>query len=90
MSQLHLKNKSCARPARACVITFVVLEGAVPYIFKAILDLGPHSWPEPKRLADGKTKSTILEFRFTLTKTPKEGSMSIYSTYLYRGVIIPI
>ena len=36
------------------------------------------------------TKSTNLDLRFTLTETPKRGSMSIYSTDLYRGVIIPI
>jgi len=37
-----------------------------------------------------KATSTNLEFSFTLTETPKKGSMSINSTGLYRGVIIPI
>ena len=37
-----------------------------------------------------KTKSTNLDLRFTLTETPKKGSLSIHSTDLYRGVITPI
>ena len=36
------------------------------------------------------TKSTDLEFKFTLTETPRRGSLSIGSTDLYRGVMIPI
>ena len=37
-----------------------------------------------------KTKSTKLELRFSLTETPRKGSLSIRSTGLYRGVIIPV
>ena len=33
-------------------------------------------------------KSTNLELRFNLTEPPKKGYLSIYSTDLYRGVII--
>ena len=36
------------------------------------------------------TKSTNLEWRSTLTATPKRGFLSIYLTDLYRGVIIPV
>ena len=36
------------------------------------------------------TKSTNLEWKFASTETPNRGSLSIYSTDLYRGVIIPI
>jgi len=32
----------------------------------------------------------ISELKSTLTETPQKGSMSFYSTDLYRGVIIPI
>ena len=37
-----------------------------------------------------KTKPTNLELIFALKETPKKGCLSIVSTDLYRGVIIPI
>ena len=43
----------------------------------------------PTNLHD-KTKSTSLELRFTLTEIPQKGFLSIYSTDLQWGVIIPI
>ena len=53
---------------------------AGPHGGRALLTTNPHD----------QTKSTNLELRFTVTETPKKGSQSIYSTDLYRGVIIPI
>ena len=48
--------------------------------FTTIITTSPHD----------KTKTTNLELRFTLTETTEKRSLSIYSTNLYRGVIILI
>jgi len=45
------------------------------------------SWRE--HTTSPRSNSVLEHFRFTLTETHKRGSLSIYSTFLYQGVIIP-
>ena len=68
------------RPTIAAIALTVLCGQAEPVHVAAWPSTNPHD----------KTKSTDSELRFTLAETPKKGSLSIYSTNLYRGVIIPV
>jgi len=67
------------------IIVMIRWTGLAPWVFEFPF---PGSRLPPTRTI--RPNRPIAESRSALTETPKKGSLSIFSTDLYRGVIIPI